>query len=73
MLPKVQDARYIGNLTGHVRFSHGTEGDVDLSEELYAEIFEPYWLLWRATWAESEECAVGADWSNHRYTTLTQC
>lgn len=31
----------MGEFTVHIRFSDGTEGDVDLGEELYGEIFEP--------------------------------
>ncbi|MEW6359356.1 MAG: DUF2442 domain-containing protein [Planctomycetota bacterium] len=35
------EAHYRGGFTVHIRFSDGTEGDVDLSDELYGEIFEP--------------------------------
>jgi len=31
----------VGAFTVHVRFADGTEGDVDLSEELHGGIFEP--------------------------------
>jgi hypothetical protein len=41
MIPRVADARYVQDYTIHVRFTDGTEGDVDLREELYGEIFEP--------------------------------
>lgn len=41
MIPRVVEARYVGDFTVHVRFADGTEGDVDLSEELHGEIFEP--------------------------------
>jgi hypothetical protein len=41
MIPRVEEARYMGEFTVHIRFSDGTEGDVDLGEELYGEIFEP--------------------------------
>ena len=41
MIPRVAEARYIRDYTIHVRFADGTEGDVDLREELYGEIFEP--------------------------------
>ena len=41
MIPRVIEARYIQEFTIHVRFSDGTEGDVDLSQELHGELFEP--------------------------------
>ncbi len=41
MIPRVAEARYVRDYTVHVRFTDGTEGDVDLREELYGEIFEP--------------------------------
>ncbi|UCF99440.1 MAG: DUF2442 domain-containing protein [Spirochaetaceae bacterium] len=41
MIPKVIEAKYTQGYTIHIRFSDGTEGDVDLSLELYGEIFEP--------------------------------
>jgi len=41
MIPRVADARYVRDYTIHLRFTHGTEGDVDLREEVYGEIFEP--------------------------------
>lgn len=41
MIPRVEKARYMGDFTVHVRFADGTEGDVDLSDELYGEVFEP--------------------------------
>jgi len=41
MLPRVVEARYVEDFTVHVRFTDGTEGDVDLSKELHGEIFEP--------------------------------
>lgn len=40
MIPKVQEAHYDQDFTIHLRFSDGTEGDVDLGGELYGEIFE---------------------------------
>ncbi len=42
MIPKVTDAQYAHDFTIHVRFSDGTEGDVDLSQELNGELFEPF-------------------------------
>ena len=41
MIPKVVDAQYVQAFTIHIRFSDGTEGDVDLSRELHGEVFEP--------------------------------
>ena len=41
MIPRVAEARYVQDYTIHVRFTDGTEGDVDLQGELYGEIFEP--------------------------------
>lgn len=41
MIPKVETAEYLHDFTIHIKFSDGTEGDVDLSGELYGEIFKP--------------------------------
>lgn len=41
MLPRIEEARYIANHTVWLRFSDGAEGEVDLSNELYGEVFEP--------------------------------
>jgi hypothetical protein len=41
MIPKVLAARHVDRFVIHIRFSDGTEGDVDLSEELYGKVFEP--------------------------------
>jgi len=41
MIPRVEEAHYVEGFTIHVRFSDGTEGDVDLGEELHGEVFEP--------------------------------
>ena len=41
MIPKVIKAKYVKEFIIHLRFSDGTEGDVDLREELYGELFEP--------------------------------
>ena len=41
MVPKLQSAECVGNYTIRVRFVDGTEGDVDLEEELWGEVFEP--------------------------------
>ena len=41
MIPKVTETTYEHDFVVHVRFADGTEGDVDLSNELYGELFEP--------------------------------
>ena len=41
MIPKVIEAEYEHDFIVHVRFADGTEGDVDLNDELHGEIFEP--------------------------------
>ena len=41
MIPRVIDAHYVHHFTIHIRFSDGTEGDVDLSHELHGEVFVP--------------------------------
>lgn len=41
MIPRIEEARYMGDFTVHIRFSDGTEGNVDLGDELHGEIFEP--------------------------------
>ncbi len=41
MIPKVIAAKYEQDYTVHVFFSDGTEGDVDMSQELYGEMFDP--------------------------------
>ena len=41
MIPQVIDAEYIEDFIIHIRFSDGTEGDVNLSNELYGVVFEP--------------------------------
>jgi hypothetical protein len=40
MIPRVEEARYVRDFTIHLRFSDGTEGDLDLRDELYGEVFE---------------------------------
>ena len=41
MVPKVDEAHYVHGFVIHVRFADGIEGDIDLGEELYGEVFEP--------------------------------
>ena len=40
MIPKVIEAKYQKEYIIHLRFSDGTEGDIDLQDELYGELFE---------------------------------
>ena len=41
MIPRVEAAHYVQGYTIRLRFSDGTEGQVDLGEELHGEVFEP--------------------------------
>lgn len=41
MIPRITEADYVRDYTIHIRFSDGTEGDVDLGGELYGELFQP--------------------------------
>ena len=41
MIPRVTDAKYIKDYTLYLRFSDGSEGEVDFEQELEGEIFEP--------------------------------
>lgn len=41
MIPKLLEAEYVHDYTIRLCFSDGTEGEVDLSQELYGEMFEP--------------------------------
>ena len=41
MIPKVVEASYKHGYVVRVRFSDGSQGDVNLEDELYGEIFEP--------------------------------
>lgn len=41
MIPKILEAKYVKDFIIHLRFSDGTEGDVDFKKELYGKIFEP--------------------------------
>ena len=41
MIPKVIEAEYVHDYIIHLRFADGIEGDVNLSQELYGEMFEP--------------------------------
>ena len=41
MIPHVTEARYVSGYTIYIVFSDGTQGEIDLSNELEGEIFEP--------------------------------
>jgi hypothetical protein len=41
MIPRVDDAKYVKDYTLYLRFSDGSNGEIDLGPELDGEIFEP--------------------------------
>ncbi len=41
MLPKLREAKYQGGYRIWLKFSDGVEGEIDLEQELWGEIFEP--------------------------------
>jgi uncharacterized protein DUF2442 len=41
VLIHVTDARYVSGFTLWLRFSDGTEGEIDLRDELDGEVFQP--------------------------------
>lgn len=41
MLPHITDVRYVGAFTVWLRFSDGSQGDLDLSQDLDGPMFEP--------------------------------
>lgn len=41
MIPKVIDAKYVEKYLIWLKFSDGTEGEVDLKDELWGPVFEP--------------------------------
>ncbi|ADE13447.1 conserved hypothetical protein [Nitrosococcus halophilus Nc 4] len=41
MFPHITEAKYIDGYKLWLKFNDGTEGRIDLSSELYGEIFEP--------------------------------
>lgn len=41
MTPRIEDAKYIEGYKVYIRFSDGTEGEINLEQELKGEIFEP--------------------------------
>ena len=41
MIPQLESAEYVHDYTIHVKFTDAVEGDVDLADELWGEVFEP--------------------------------
>ncbi len=41
MIPRVAEAHCVRDYSIHVRFTDGSEGEVDLRDELDGEVFEP--------------------------------
>jgi len=41
IIPRVIDAKHIKDYTLYLRFSNGSEGEVNFEQELEGEIFEP--------------------------------
>ncbi len=41
MLPRIVEVRYVSEYTIWLRFTDGTEGEVNLERELEGEVFEP--------------------------------
>ena len=41
MIPRVIEVKYVKGYTLHLRFSDGSEGEVNFEHELDGEIFEP--------------------------------
>ncbi|MBI4618533.1 MAG: DUF2442 domain-containing protein, partial [Planctomycetes bacterium] len=41
MIPLLESAEYVTGHTIRLRFADGTEGEVDMKDELWGEVFEP--------------------------------
>lgn len=41
MIPRLESAEYVAGYAIRLRFADGTEGVVDLKDELWGEVFEP--------------------------------
>ncbi len=41
MIPRLIEAEYVHDFIIHIRFSDGSEGEVDLEQELDGEVFRP--------------------------------
>ncbi len=56
MILHVKDAEYVQDHRIWVRFNDGAEGEVDLKDELYGEVFEPLRDLnmFRSFWVDPD-------------------
>jgi len=41
MIPRIVEARYVQDYTIWIKFADGSDGEVDLKEELWGPVFEP--------------------------------
>jgi len=41
MIPKLESAEYVADYRIRLRFADGRQGEIDLAEELWGEVFEP--------------------------------
>ena len=41
MIPRVTEARYVERYTVWLKFNDGSEGEIDLKDELWGPVFEP--------------------------------
>ncbi len=41
MIPKLESAEYVADYRIRLRFADGMQGEIDLAEELWGEVFEP--------------------------------
>jgi len=41
MIPKLENAEYIAGYRIRLRFADGRQGEIDLTDELWGEVFEP--------------------------------
>jgi len=41
MIPKLESAEYIADYRIRIRFADGRQGEIDLAEDLWGEVFEP--------------------------------
>lgn len=41
MIPRLVEARYLGGYRVWLRFKDGLEGELDLADEMWGEVFEP--------------------------------
>lgn len=41
MIPKLESAEYVAEYRIRLRFADGSQGELDMAEELWGEVFEP--------------------------------